>query len=32
MRGRVVQNVAGEVGNGQTTKGLVVSKVFSAIG
>ena len=29
MRGRVVQNSAGEMGNGQTTKGLVVSRLFS---
>lgn len=32
MRGIVVQNEDGEVGNGQITKGLVVSKMFSAIG
>ena len=29
MRGRVVQNSAGEMGNGQTTKGLVVSRLIS---
>lgn len=29
MRGRVVQNSAGEMGYGQTTKGLVVSRVSS---